>query len=255
MNYNPSYINHSFNVGAAMKVGVTAAVLLTNIHYWVIRNEANQANFHDGRYWTYNSVAALHELFPYLSTKQVRTALKKLEDCGLVVTGCYNKNPYDRTKWYALTAEGYEMFGGAEPDSQDEQTDLPTVANENADGGQPIPNINTYINTERYNVESDAEKVIDHLNDRCGRQFRKNKTTLKEVSARLKDGYSQDTLCAIVDLKAQQWENDKRMSRYLRPSTLFNATNCANYEQELQGGTPTCNRFEQFAGVTDWAQV
>ena len=32
-------------------------------------------------------------------------ALKKLEDCGAIVTGNYNSSPYDRTKWYALADE------------------------------------------------------------------------------------------------------------------------------------------------------
>lgn len=93
---------HSFDPAVAQEVGLAAAVIYQNIYWWIERNAANGHNLHDGRYWTHNSVAAFADLFPYLTDKQIRTAIDKLEEAGLIVSGNYNDSPYLRTKWYAL---------------------------------------------------------------------------------------------------------------------------------------------------------
>lgn len=98
-------MNHSFDVDTAVKHGVHAAVLHQTIVFWVLKNKANGKHLHDGRHWTYNSAKAFTELFPYLSADQIQRNLKKLEEAGLVTTGCFNSSPYDRTRWYS-TAEG-----------------------------------------------------------------------------------------------------------------------------------------------------
>lgn len=91
---------HSFDPKIAERVGVNAAVLYQNIVWWCAKNAANKHNEHDGRFWTYNSVKAWAELFPYLSAAQIRLALQKLEDNGLILSGVFNEIGYDRTKWY-----------------------------------------------------------------------------------------------------------------------------------------------------------
>lgn len=98
-------MNHSFDVDMAVAHGVHAAVLHQTIVFWVLKNKANGKHLHDGRHWTYNSAKAFTELFPYLSADQIQRNLKKLEEAGLVATGCFNSSPYDRTRWYS-TAEG-----------------------------------------------------------------------------------------------------------------------------------------------------
>jgi hypothetical protein len=91
---------HSFDPQIAARVGVNAAVLYQNIVWWCAKNAANRHNERDGRFWTYNSVKAWAELFPYLSGSQIRLALEKLEDAGLILSGTFNEVGYDRTKWY-----------------------------------------------------------------------------------------------------------------------------------------------------------
>lgn len=95
-------IMHIFDPEIAAKVGVNAAVLFQNIRHWCEKNMANEHNIHDGHAWTYNSRRAFVELFPYLTDKQVRVGLKKLEDEGLIITGNFNADARDRTKWFAV---------------------------------------------------------------------------------------------------------------------------------------------------------
>ena len=97
---------HFFDADIAKQYGVNAAVLLYHIAYWIKHNEANGTNYYDGNFWTYNSMRAFGELFPYMSERQISTALSKLIDDGVIVTGNYNKSTYDRTLWYALTQKG-----------------------------------------------------------------------------------------------------------------------------------------------------
>lgn len=101
---------HSFEVDIAEKYGVNAAILLNNIYFWCQKNKANKHNFFDGSYWTYNSRSAFTEIFPYFSERQIKTALDKLIADGVIKTGCYNKDPRDRSLWYSLTDKGWCMM-------------------------------------------------------------------------------------------------------------------------------------------------
>lgn len=87
----------------AVQYGVEEALLLWWIVHWVGQNEANEINFFDGRYWTYNSKRALSKLFPFWTERQIARVLDNLEEKGAIITGNYNQNPYDRTKWFSIS--------------------------------------------------------------------------------------------------------------------------------------------------------
>ena len=129
-------MHHYFNTEIAKEVGVNAAVILENIAHWVLKNKANDKNFYDGHYWTYNSRTAMTALFPYLSEKQVRYALDALRKADMVLTGNYNKSSYDRTLWYTVSDSCAKKYFP-------ELLDWPKKANELDCVGQPIPDINT----------------------------------------------------------------------------------------------------------------
>ena len=133
-------MNHSFDVDIAVKYGMLEAVMINNFAYWISKNMANEKHFHDGKYWTYNTVSAFEELFPYASKKQIRNALEHLRAEGLIETGNYNEKAFDRTLWYTFTPKGFSIFLAG-------RKDLPTWANGDAPQGKPIPNINTDVNT------------------------------------------------------------------------------------------------------------
>ena len=93
---------YSFDTEIAEMVGVNAATIYHNLEFWVNKNEANNQNFRDGNHWVYNSVNAWLRLFPFMTTRSIRTALDKLVSAGLVETGQYNDKGYDKTTWYAI---------------------------------------------------------------------------------------------------------------------------------------------------------
>lgn len=104
-------MEHHFSIEVAQQYGVNAAILLHNFVFWCRHNWANGVNAHEGYYWTYNSAKALQELFPYLGGSQIRSAIQKLLDDGILIKGNYNRTPMDRTMWYAVTEKGYALYG------------------------------------------------------------------------------------------------------------------------------------------------
>lgn len=156
---------HHFDIDIAEKYGVNAAIILDNMYFWIKKNEANNVNFYDGCYWTYNSVKAFCELFPYLSKSQITTALKKLEAAGVIKTGNYNKSAYDRTTWYAFTEMGNKLLGIANNKNQKSISDFNEMDYKNNENGnsknsQPIPDNNPDINPL-------VEEVVQLYNSIC----------------------------------------------------------------------------------------
>ena len=73
-------MQHSFDVDIAKEYGILEAILINNIWFWIEKNKANNKNYFDGFYWTYNSTRAFKELFPYVSERQIKSALKHLRE-------------------------------------------------------------------------------------------------------------------------------------------------------------------------------
>ena len=105
---------------------------------------------------------------------------------------------------------------------------------------KPIMSSSTNIDPEklarlklnRENV-TQAKDVLAYLNKNAGKNFREVDSTLSQIIARLKEGYTAERLREIAYYKIEQWGTDEKMAEYLRPATLYNKTNCAQYDGEL----------------------
>jgi phage gp16-like protein len=96
---------HHFKVRDAKRYGITEAILLYNLRFWIAKNKASGKHLHEGRTWTYNSYKAFSDLFPYLSESQIKRALASLVKQEALLKNNFNKMPYDRTNWYAVADE------------------------------------------------------------------------------------------------------------------------------------------------------
>lgn len=134
-----------FDPEVAKDVGTDAAIILSNIEFWQATNQANKRNFHDGRYWTYNSTKAFSELFSYLSDRKIRTCLDKLEAKNYITAGNYNKSKYDRTKWYSANVYHHSSISSNAYDANDKsscqisQMDSSNTSNGVDANDEPIP--------------------------------------------------------------------------------------------------------------------
>ncbi len=98
-------MRHAFNTDLAEKYGIEKALIIDYFAYWVVENMRNERNFHEGRYWVFNSASALSEKFHYISRRTMNQKLQELETDGILISGNFNKNKFDRTKWYSFKDE------------------------------------------------------------------------------------------------------------------------------------------------------
>ena len=228
---------HSFSVDVACKVGVNAAIILGNIKHWCKKNKANGKHLHDGLYWSYNSIKAFSELYPYLGKGAIDNALKKLESGGYVKVGNYNKTPYDRTKWYAITAKGLALFD-EKPFTEEEthfikqEIQEPQSENPNGSKQKPIPDIDQLSTSYKPVIKQSSEEVpfaeiIAYLNEKTGRSYRNVESNRKHIRARwneypdLTTEQRMEMFKHCIDAMCSVWLGDGKMEMYLRPQTLF----------------------------------
>lgn len=147
-------MEHSFNIELAKEYGILEAILLKNIWFWIEKNRANEKNFYDGTYWTYNSTRAFNELFPYASESSIKRALKSLQEKGIIKTGNYNKSSYDRTLWYAFTDLGESIVSNR-------QMEMNKSSNGNEQNGLTIPDINTNDKTKDIKTNKKEKKETE----------------------------------------------------------------------------------------------
>ncbi|WP_061279083.1 conserved phage C-terminal domain-containing protein [Kluyvera cryocrescens] len=70
-------------------------------------------------------------------------------------------------------------------------------------------------------ITDQAIVVLTHLNQVSGSRYQKSKTSLENIRARLREGYSVADLQLVVDLKHEHWNGNDEQYQYMRPETLF----------------------------------
>lgn len=92
-------------------------------------------------------------------------------------------------------------------------------------------------------TDMQAREAIDYLNAQTGAGYRHVESNLKLVRGRLAEGGSLEDVKAVIDAKVAEWSGDRKMAAYLRPATLFCATNFAQYVGQLPcPGAPSGSR-------------
>lgn len=64
-------------------IGLNEALVLGQIHYWLEKNKECSRNFHEGRYWTYNTIKDWQEEFPFWSESTIKRIFKKIKGYGI----------------------------------------------------------------------------------------------------------------------------------------------------------------------------
>ena len=141
-------MNHNFNLSIAIKYGVEEAIIIHNIYFWIMKNKANGKHFYDGEFWTYNSIEAFAELFPYWTRRQIERILRNAIEKGALKKGNYNAIAYDRTTWYAITETVKSIYANEEMESTKQGNGFTRT-------GEPIPDSKTDIkpNDKQYEEE------------------------------------------------------------------------------------------------------
>ena len=174
---------HYFNINIATKYGINCAVILQNICFWISKNAENNQNFYDNHYWMYNPIKDFKKQFPYLTERQIRSALDVLKEEELVVTANYNKT-CDRTLWYTVTqkaldimndnqdkAEIQEDFSNSNDESiVEDKSDAPENSSEDQKCQNEVTSMSirndTHVNTYCHTCQNEMTPVSNGTNNK-----------------------------------------------------------------------------------------
>ncbi|MFK5672989.1 phage replisome organizer N-terminal domain-containing protein [Mammaliicoccus sciuri] len=74
------------------------------------------------------------------------------------------------------------------------------------------------------------KKIIEHLNNKTGKKFsHKSSANQKLIKARFNEDYTLEDFIRVIDIKTNEWINDEKMKKYLKPDTLFRTSNFDKY--------------------------
>ncbi len=246
-----SKYNHHFNTQDAKEYGVIEAIILSHMKFWLDKNKSEGSNIKDGRVWTFNSYKAFASHFDYLTEKQVRRAITKLEDAGVLVSASYNRWPGDKTKWYSINTDEYAVDENGkglcpnEPIPLPKRAEpLPEKAEPSALMGRALPDNKPdskqqIVNTHTYSLRQKTEWFIEKWNEFHGTDVKLTDKKQKQVSARLKVFTANEVIKSMKNRLKDDWfsgegskflgdwdsfwRNDEKVERYLNRKDNHNS--------------------------------
>ena len=77
------------------------------------------------------------------------------------------------------------------------------------------------------------EEIIKYLNEKTGSHFKlTSKSTQRLINGRLSENYTIEDFKYVIDVKTNEWKDNTKMSKYLTPDTLFNASKFEKYRNQ-----------------------
>lgn len=240
-------IKMQFDPDVAKEVGTDAAIILSNIEFWISKNrddeerveEDKRLHYKNGAYWTYNSVQGWLKYFPYLTHDKIRRALERLESKGYIVSGRFNSKNWDQTKWYtslrlecpvdwALTPNQIGIRAQSNGRPSPTNTIYKTTNSKNTDG-----NLHTYANSadatfagvdKKESVDSSlviskktplpptakiqkTVSILQQVIDIINPAQKITDTRLRALNARLKEYSADEVLAAAERFAKDEWRN------------------------------------------------
>lgn len=124
-------------------------------------------------------------------------------------------------------------LAGGQAESKQELKQKPTP--------YPYPSLSPKSKNKRPLSGSDkpdpADEILTYLNSKTGNKYRPEKSNLALIQARLASA-TVEQIQAVIDAKVTEWRADPKMRKFLRPSTLFRATNFEQYLGQVNNGQP-----------------
>ena len=160
--------------------GDREAIFLYALWTWCEKNAANEHNYHEGRYWSYNSLRGLTRIFPW-TKREIENTVNRLRDAGLILTAKLSKDPKDTMLSYTVIAEkiGVSPFG---------ETVSPTGEIVSPTGDAPPSPSGETVSPHGDNLSSTGETLDEQYKTHSILQANKNKKNEN------KDGQSENKL-------------------------------------------------------------
>ncbi|EEA8679357.1 transcriptional regulator [Salmonella enterica subsp. enterica] len=254
------------NPDLAYSIGLNEAIALQQINYWL--KETNSGMESDGVRWIYNTTEQWLEQFPFWSESTLKRTFTRLKTLGVLKIEQLNKSQRDMTNFYTINYENELLDEVKVTESKRSKCAVPSGQNDTMDKVKVTrsirskrtdvirskctddPTENTTESTTEITgkdscpvagqpdhevvITDQAILVLSHLNKISGSRYQKSKTSLENIRARLREGYSVADLQLVIDLKHEHWHENDEQYQYMRPETLFGPR---KFESYLQSAT------------------
>lgn len=177
-----------------------------------------------------------------ISDKKIRNTLEKLQRLGFLAIKTTNN-------YTLITICKYKDYQTEEPNKGKQKgkqraNEQQTNGEDKADEGQQYNNDKNDKNGKNEKIK----EIINYLNMQTGSNFKASTaSTVKHIHARLSEGFTLDDFKFVIDVKTNEWINDRNMSKYLRPATLF-GTKFEDYLNQVKGGYSNAEDRGRIAG-------
>ncbi|WP_312041182.1 conserved phage C-terminal domain-containing protein [Pantoea eucalypti] len=238
----------------AQRIGLNEAIVLQQICYWL--EDTTSGVDHDGKRWIYNTIEDWNEQFPWWSSDTVKRALTSLKKSGLIYVEQLKKTQHDRTNFYAINHANPLLTdeGNLHPSKDASCThrkgqaaliDKGTLTSSMGANCTRLTENTTEITTEitttpscqvapqpddEWSLVHRSREVLRHLNKITGAKHTEAQSSMGHIKSRLKDAFTVEELCLVVDYKHAHWEGTEEY-QYMRPKTLFIPGNLPGYLQ------------------------
>ena len=93
------------------------------------------------------------------------------------------------------------------------------------------------------------EEIIKYLNEKTGSHFKStSKSTQRLINGRLSENYTIEDFKYVIDVKTNEWKDNTKMSKYLTPDTLFNASKFEKYRNQQIPKQPNVQKQDERLG-------
>lgn len=93
------------------------------------------------------------------------------------------------------------------------------------------------------------EEIIKYLNEKIGSHFKPtSKSTQRLINGRLSENYTIEDFKYVIDVKTNEWKDNTKMSKYLTPDTLFNASKFEKYRNQQIPKQPNVQKQDERLG-------
>jgi len=238
----------------ALRIGINEAIVLQQICYWL--EDTTSGIEYDGKRWVYNSINAWNEQFPWWTAKTIQRTVSSLKKMGLIYVEQLKKSQHDQTNYYAINYAS-PLLADTDNLSLSRETICPNRKGQSVPMdkdklsqsiGSNCPNV-TEITTENtteitttpscqvatqpddeWSIINRSREVLRHLNKVTGAKHTEAQSSMGHIKSRLKDAFTVEELCLVVDYKHAHWEGTEEY-QYMRPKTLFIPGNLPGYLQ------------------------
>lgn len=169
----------------AKQVGLEEAIVLQQVHYWVIGGKSGR--MHEGRRWIWNSYTEWEAQFPFWSAQAIGRHIRSLEKQGLLLSAVLNAMTTDRTKSYTIDYDALEALTAGRS--------YPPEDGEPPESGNPAPPHRSNLNDGRSKMNNGHSKMNDGRSKSNGHRSRLNDhgSDLNEQRSEMNDHYQEIT--------------------------------------------------------------